>query len=29
MTDSLSKTAHAFASRVLMYFSFNETLRPR
>ena len=29
MTDSLSITDHAFASRVLMSFSVDETLPPR
>ena len=29
MTDSLSIAVHAFASRVLMSFSVDETLLPR
>ena len=29
MTDSLSKAVHAFASRMLMFVSVDETLLPR
>ena len=29
MTDSQSIAVHAFASRVLMFFSIDETLLPR